>query len=393
MKKIVKRAACAVMALTLALGMMTGCSTSKDLKTQNGNKVLFTYDDKEVTLKEAWIYAKMTAAQYERYYSSMYGEDFWHIPISTDEDGNQLTFEDNIKQQVISQIKQIIVLNKKAEEYKVSITDEEKEACAGYAKAFAESAEGAAVLKECGASEEDMARIYEENKLASKVQEAAVADVDTKVSDDEARKTTIARVVYATTKTDDDGKTVDLKDDEKKEVLKKAQAALKKIKGGTSLEDVAKEAEYTNTTETFSAGQSEEGEKFEKKLAKMKDGDLMDEVMECENGYVVARLTAYTDRDATDHNKEDIVSHRQQEAFNTKYEEWTADLEKEWDYKKDVDQELWAEVVLHSEESTATEAAKETEPAADGAAETTTEPAAEAASTAAEAATTEAAGK
>ncbi|MBR5047936.1 MAG: peptidyl-prolyl cis-trans isomerase [Eubacterium sp.] len=372
MKQFMTRVACAAMILVMAVGMMTGCSTSKDLKTQNGNKVLFTYDNTEVTLKEAWIYAKMTASQYENYYSAYFGSDFWLTPVSTDEEGNQVTFEDNVKEQIISQIKQIIILNNKAEEYKVPITDEEKEECAEYAKAFAKSAEGAAILKECGASEKDMAQIYEKNKIASKVQEAVVADVDKEVSDDEARETTIARIVYATTTTDEKGTTVAMKDKEKAEVLKTAQAALKKIKAGTSLEDVAKEAEYNNTSETFAAGASEEGEAFEKKLAKMKDGDLMDEVMECDNGYVIASLTAYTDREATDKKKEDIISGRQQDAFYKLYEEWTADLESKWSYKDDVDQVLWKEVVLHSEESTATEAETETTPAADGATEAAT---------------------
>ena len=59
MKKLVTKVICTVMICVMAAGLMTGCSTSKDLKTQNGNKVLFTYDKTEVTLKEAWIYAKM----------------------------------------------------------------------------------------------------------------------------------------------------------------------------------------------------------------------------------------------------------------------------------------------------------------------------------------------
>ena len=377
MKKLATKVMCAAMILVMAAGLMTGCSTSKDLKTQNGNKVLFTYDKQDVTLKEAWIYAKMTASQYENYYSSYFGSDFWMTPVSTDEEGNQITCEENVKEQIISQIKQIIVLNSKAEEYKITLTDDEKKECTEYAKAFAKSAEGSAILKECGASEEDMAQIYEKNKIASKVQEAAVADVDKEVSDEEARETSIARIVYPTTTTGEDGKTVDMDDKAKADVLKTAKAALKKIKDGTALEDVAKEAEYNNTTETFAAGASEEGEAFEKKLAEMKDGDLMDEVMECDNGYVVARLTAYTDREATDKKKEDIIHERQHEAFYKLYEEWTKDLESEWSYKEDVDQELWKEVVLHSEESTATTADTETTGATEEAPEEATTGAAE----------------
>lgn len=375
-RHMLTRVVATVMALTLAAGVMTGCNTSsgKGEKTSDGNKTLFTYDGEKVPLKEAWIYAKMVGAQYEASYSTYFGENFWTMEMGTDEDGNPTTFEEYVKEQVITQIKQVIVLDNKASELKCSLTDAEKEECAGYAKAFAEDETGKSILAECGATEEDVAQLYEENALASKVQQEMVKDTDTEVSDDEARETTIYRIVFETTTTDDEGKTVDMSEKEKAKVLKKAQNVWKQIEGGTSIEDAAKAQEYTNTDETFAAGESEEGEAFEKLLPNMKDGEMVSGVQECDNGYVIAKLVAYTDEEATASNKKNIIAERQQETFRTTYDEWTKDLEKEWDYSEDVDQELWAQLVLHSEESTATEAAEETT----GAAETATEAATEA---------------
>ena len=372
MKNKLTRMVAILLALVMVIGVMSGCGNSggKGEKTSNGNKVLFSYDGTDVTLKKAWIYGKMTAAQYESYYTSYFGENFWTIDMGTDDEGNATTFEDYVKEQVVTQIKQVIVLNNKAEEVECSLTDEDKEQCAEYAKAFAEDESGKAILAECGATEEDMQEIYEENALASKVQEYMIKDTDTNVSDDEARKTTISRVVFATTKTDDDGNTVDMTDDEKAQVLATAQAAQEELKAGKSIADIAEAQEYTNIDETFAAGESEEGEAFEKMLAGMKDGDITQEVQECDNGYVIAQLTAYTDADATAENKETIIAERQQEKFKEVYDEWTKDLEAEWSYKEDVDQELWAELVLRSEDSTATEAAEETT-AAEGATEAT----------------------
>lgn len=372
MKNKLTRMVAILLALVMVIGVMSGCGNSggKGEKTSNGNKVLFSYDGTDVTLKKAWIYGKMTAAQYESYYTSYFGENFWTMDMGTDDEGNATNFEDYVKEQVVTQIKQVIVLNNKAEEVECSLTDEDKEQCAEYAKAFAEDESGKAILAECGATEEDMQEIYEENALASKVQEYMIKDTDTNVSDDEARKTTISRVVFATTKTDDDGNTVDMTDDEKAQVLATAQAAQEELKAGKSIADIAEAQEYTNIDETFAAGESEEGEAFEKMLAGMKDGDITQEVQECDNGYVIAQLTAYTDADATAENKETIIAERQQEKFKEVYDEWTKDLEAEWSYKEDVDQELWAELVLRSEDSTATEAAEETT-AAEGATEAT----------------------
>ncbi len=376
MRKNIKiRAAAAVLSAVLAVGMLTGCGSSKSgSAAKDGGKTLFTYDGVDVSLKEAWIYAKMNAAQYEASYSSYFGENFWTMEMGTDDDGNPTTFEDYAKEQTITQIKQIIVLDNKAEEMKCSLEDKEKEDCEKYAKAFAEDEKGKEILKECGADVKDVQKIYEDNALASKVQQEMVKDTDKNVTDDEARETRISRVVFATTSTDDQGQTVDMNDKEKAEVKKKAEAAYKKLSSGTSMEDIAKEQEYTNIDETFAAGESEEGEQFEKQLTKLKDGDILPGVMECDNGYVIASLVAYTDKEATASHKEQIISQREQENFHKKYDEWTKDLEKDWEYKKSVDQELWSQVVLHSTESTATEGVSETDTAsqADTAAEDVT---------------------
>ena len=302
MKHSTKRLAAAAMGLVLAIGTMTGCGNSggKGEVTQNGNETLFTYDGVDVPLKKAWIYGKMTAAQYEASYSSYFGDNFWTMDMGTDDEGNAQTFEDYAKEQIIARIKQIIVLNNHAEEAGASLSEDEEKQCEEYAEAFAKDESGAEILAECGADKDDMTEIYEENALAAKVQEYMVKDTDTNVSDDEARETTISRVVFATTTTDDEGNTVDMSDEEKAQVLSTAQAALAKLQSGTDIADIAKEQNYTNTSETFAAGESEEGEAFEKLLATMKDGDITQEVQECDNGYVIARLDAYTDADATE---------------------------------------------------------------------------------------------
>ena len=367
MRHNTKRLAAAALTAVLAVGMMTGCGNSggKGEVTQNGNETLFTYDGVDVPLKKAWIYGKMTAAQYEASYANYFGDNFWTMDMGTDDEGNATTFEDYAKEQIIARIKQIIVLNNHAEEAGASLSEEEEEQCAEYAAAFAEDASGAEILAECGASEDDMTEIYEENALAAKVQEYMVKDTDTNVSDDEARETTISRVVFATTTTDDEGKTVDMSEEEKAQVLSRAQAALDKLKAGTDIADIAEEQEYTNTSETFAAGESEEGEAFEKLLATMKDGDITQEVQECDNGYVIARLDAYTDAEATESNRESIISERQQTKFSEVYDGWTEELEADWNYEEDVNQELWAELILHEEESTAEEGTTATAPAAD----------------------------
>ena len=152
MRHNTKRLAAAALTAVLAVGMMTGCGNSggKGEVTQNGNETLFTYDGVDVPLKKAWIYGKMTAAQYEASYASYFGDNFWTMDMGTDDEGNATTFEDYAKEQIIARIKQIIVLNNHAEEAGASLSEEEEEQCAEYAAAFAEDASGAEILAECG---------------------------------------------------------------------------------------------------------------------------------------------------------------------------------------------------------------------------------------------------
>lgn len=343
MKKFAKRIAAAGLVLMMTFGALTGCNQQASDQSQT---LLFTYDGREVYLDEAWTYAKIAQSTYETAYASMFGEEMWTMQVSVDEDGNPVDFQDMVKGSVISQIKQIIILVNKAEEMGISLTAEEKAEAKEAAKLFCGKAEGKAILETCGADEELIRTIYEENALASKVQKEAVKNVDTNVSDDEARQTSVFKLVFKLTKTDAEGKTVDMTDDEKAEQLTKAQDALSQIQSGsTTIEKLAETLNLASTAkETYGAGEAAGGEEFETAMAALNDGDMAAEVLETKEGYVVAKLVAKTDADATAAKKEEIIAQREYDLFTKTYEEWSKELEEAWDFEKDVDAEAWDRV-------------------------------------------------
>ena len=104
MRKKMKKAVAIALSCLMAVG-------------NDGNKILFQYDGEKISLKEGWLYAKLIAAQYDDTYSSTYGKDFWNMEMGKDNEGKEQTFESYTKQQIISQLKQQIVLNKKADAY------------------------------------------------------------------------------------------------------------------------------------------------------------------------------------------------------------------------------------------------------------------------------------
>lgn len=345
MKKQINRILAVLLTFVMGVACLTGCSLGS--KSEQSKTLLFSYDGSDIYLDEAWVYAKIAQTGYESQYAATFGDAMWSMPIGQDKEGNPVTMEDMVKQNVIAQIKQVKVLNKKAKELKVTLTDEEKETAKKNAKTFASQPEGKAIFKQTGANQDLMQKIYEENALASKVQQEVVKDVDTKVSDDEARQTTVYKLVFADTKTDSEtGKVSDLSDAEKAAQKEQAEKAYKEIQGGKTIEEVAKTYELEKTAdETYGAGEAKGGKAFEKAMAAMKDGDIS-EVLTTDEGYVVAKLVAYTDEAATASKKEEIAADRQSEVYQKQYEEWTNALDEKWDYFKDVDQKVWAQVTF-----------------------------------------------
>ncbi len=362
----------AIFAVALAASLcFTGCN-GVTASEQSKQKV-FSYDGVDINLDEVWLYADISKAKYESQYGSIFGDSLWTTEVSTDDDGNPVTLETTVKDNVIDQIKHIIVLNNKAEELGISLTDAEIKKAKKSAKAFVKEDEGKAIMEETGANEELIQKLYEQNAIASKVHQKMIEDTNTEVSDEEARQTTIYKLVFPKTKTDEEtGETSDMSKKELAQQKKKADEAYEKLQSGTSIEDLAKEYDIESTTdETFEKGESLEGENFETAIYKLKDGETT-AVMDTDAGYVIAKLVALTDKDATEEKKSEIIQERQQEEYEREYTEWTKDLEEEWDADKDVDQDSMDKIVFHEEtEEDSTQASEATTTATETAEETT----------------------
>ena len=251
------------------------------------------------------------------------------MDMGRDNKGKEQTFESYTKQQIISQLKQQIVLNKKADAYGCKLSAADKKKCTESALSYYQSSNGRTVMNECGLLREDVEEFYKEILLASKVKDKIKSQANATVTEDEARKSTVYRVVFPTTK-------------------RKAQKALKEIQSGKkTIKKIAKEQGYTNTDESYAAGESEEGKSFEKEMKKLKDGDLCSKVLKCDNGYVIAKLVAYTDKKETASNKKVLKEEKESKYFQKVYEKWTKKLDKKWSYEKNVDQKLWKQVKLN----------------------------------------------
>ena len=170
-----------------------------------------------------------------------------------------------------------------------------------------------------------------------KMQDAIQGGADTEVSDEEAAQKSMQYVFFSYTSTDEEGKSVDMTDEEKDEAKKKAETFAKEVKEAEDFEAFAKEKEMEAKTATFDAESTSPAEDLIKAADKLEEGEVTD-LIETDRGCYVAKVNSLLDREATDAEKENIVNERKQKL----YEDTCEKLRK--DAKIEVNNEVWEKI-------------------------------------------------
>ncbi len=318
MKQWRKRGVVLVMALSLAMASLAGCGTADPEET------LVTIGDTQVPFGVVNYFARMQQARYESYYASMMGmtgEAFWEQD-TTGDDSKKQSYEEMVKEGVMGDIEQLYLIRQHAEEYGVTLSEEEETAIEEAAKQFV--ADNAQEARDVVSGEEKYVKEYLtlmaiENKMAPLMMEG----VDEDVSDEEAAQKAMEYVYVAYSKQDESGNSVDLSDEEKESLKADVQATLDKLKSGdVEFEDAATELGVSVQTATFDKDSyAPNADLIKAADALEKEGDWTD-LVEIERGIYVARLTSLLDREATDTKKTSIVEQRKNEQFSNLVDTW-----------------------------------------------------------------------
>lgn len=306
-------------------------------------KEVVSVGDKKVLYSEAMAYFKSFQAQVE----AQYGPDVWGYDF-----GGGQTFEQLAKQDIMNMMVQNKIISEKADKFKVSISEDEeaqlKDNTTNFLSGITEEDKAA-----YGITEEVVANIFRDDLLKQKVYEAATLDVDTEVSDEEAKQITIQHLLIKTQKTDENGKTVDFTAEQKAEARKKAEKLLKEAKETDDFNKLA-EANTEDSNVEYTFGKGEMVKEFEEAAFTMKPGEVSD-IVETDYGYHILYCVSDFNEDATQEQKEEIIANRQSEAFQKLYDEWY----KEVNVK--VNDEVWDSLTFISEEAKAEAADKAAE--------------------------------
>ena len=343
MSKYVKRIVCGIFAAALGITALAGCGNKK----LDGTQIAAVSGEEEVTLGVASFLLRYSQAQMESYYGAYMSDGMWDTEV---EEGK--TYGESMKSDVMDQLEAMMLLKAHAEDYGITISEEDQKNIEAAAKTFMENNDEE-TIQTLAVTQEDVEKVLTLYTYQNKMFDPMVADVDTEVSDEEAAQTTITYIQVSTAATtDEEGEEVELTEDEKAAKKELAQTVLDKISqqedvAAADMDALAKEVDEELSASTASFGSDDETlvDILKTTAAELEDGNIAGEILEGTDGYYVLRLDKAFDEEATASKKESIVSERQQEAYDALIEEWKEETE------FTVHKEVWKEVTLTDQHS------------------------------------------
>lgn len=325
MKELAKRTAAAALAGVMAAGMLTGCGE----KELDGTKTVATVDGEEIQLGVVSLLARQQQAYTEAMYASFLGStgNIWDSEVDSE------TGETNGQQTVancLEQVELMYIMKSKAADYDVEVTEEDQEAIAAAAAEFME-ANSEETIKELAVTEDQVKTFLELETYLQRMQDPIIADVDREVSDEEAQQSSFSYVSFSISGDDLTEEDIAAKKEQAQEVLDKL-----KEDPEADMDETAKEVDedLAGLTGTFKTnlGEDEEEttsypEEVMEVLRGLEEGELCDEVIETDSFYYVVRLDEAFDEEATESEKESIISDREDELYTETTEKWLEEAE------------------------------------------------------------------
>ena len=190
MKSIMRKAAAYGLVLAMGCTSLAGCG--KNGAKIDGSKTLMTVNGEDLRMGVASFYTRFQQAQMYQFYSMYFGSGA-AIFDTVEDEATGKTYGDDIKEEVLSELKKLVTINQHADEYGVSLTDEQKTNITAAAEAYIASNDQAA-LDKVGAAKEDVEKLLTLQTVQSLMMDPIVKDVDREVPDEDAQQTTLTYV-------------------------------------------------------------------------------------------------------------------------------------------------------------------------------------------------------
>ncbi len=253
---------------------------------------LFRIDGLSCDKSEYMVYLTNIQDQYE----SAYGSSIWTA-------GNGgVNLGENLRQTVLARLAKIKMMNRMAESYKLTLSQEEKKKAEDAAKSYFSSLSDEEKEAMGGVTEKTIRNMYEEYALASRLYEHLTEGVDVEVSDDEARTVTLEQICC--------------------EERAEAEEALRRLEGGESFDVLAMSGGTTELIR-YVTKDGEEDDDITELCFALGEGETSS-VVEDDGKFYIFKCLSTFDREQTDLKKKKIAEKRLEEAFNETYDSFAA---------------------------------------------------------------------
>lgn len=299
----------------------------------NSGELIAMVGDIRVYYNEAMVYLKSVQENYE----TEYGKGIWSVDIF----GDGKSFGEHIKGEVINQITELKIIGEKAKEEGITLTEDELAEAKALAHEHFEGLSDADIDKYL-ITRELLEKVYADNMLAEKAFETLTLNVDTNVSDLEAKQITVQHLLIYGAEVDEDGKITPFSAEERNNAYDKARALLEQAKETDDFYTLAETNSEAETIEyTFGRGQGpkEYSAAFEQAAFTLKTGEVSD-LISTEYGWHIIYCVSDFNKDATIQVKENIIEERRTKLFADLYAQWSAD------YDVVINSEAWDAVSL-----------------------------------------------
>ena len=336
-----------IFSLILTL-LASGCGKEeeKEVESADNGSVVFQYGDNIVTKGEVYIYVRTLKERYE----SQYGEDVWELYIPESVGDEEITMVDLTKQQVVEEIVKVKTLVAQADDYSVSLTEEEQAKLEEAANEFYDGLTDDDI-EAMELNEEKILRVMTENEIANRVEEKLLEDNPIEISDEQARMTTFYDMYFNCYTIDENGVVTPFTEEEKAIQYENALSACSTLATATidenkDAENIANLAEYYKLTQAKEYTLSPEeiletyGENVYNLLYSMEDGNYST-VIESEYGYHVFQMIARTDQKATQNRKQVMTETAINEQLADNLSTWQKEIDPDFSYPESINMNVY----------------------------------------------------
>lgn len=315
-----------LLAVTMPL-TLAGCGKNKKNIDYKDDYIIAKVNDKDnMDYATAYTYVKILQAEAYSYTQNILKNNnstttnIWSTKL--DDDSEYKTYGEQFKGDALNSIKELLLCQAHSDEYNITFSDEDEDACNdAAAKVIENTGEEAAAAMH--ADKDSVSNVLKLLAVEERVKNEINKNVDTEVSADDAGQSTFSYVK------------ITKKDNKNPEKL--AKKIIKNTNNGTDFKTVVSDEGLTTEDISFTTTipeYDEYGKEMLKHALKMKDGDC-DSYGDSNKNIVVMYMKAVNDEDATETKKSEIIEERKNDAYDEVIKNW----EKEG--KVDVDKKAW----------------------------------------------------